>query len=112
MSNYYELSSKSPRDRSIKARMQFVASEIIGLMDTLAQAASEEGWDGREIPLGLVLAVRQTCNVLGIGPDRLIEMMKGMGDAMPKGGKGSAIPLIVAPDGRPLAAPPKLTKIR
>ncbi len=110
MSNYYELNSKSPRDRSVKARAEFVASEIIGLLDTIAQVAAAEGWDGRELVLGTALAYRRICETLAISAERAMQIMIGLGAAKPQGGRGAVVPLIVAPDGRPLAAPPGRTK--
>ena len=112
-SGIYTLNSKSPRDRSMKARTRFVADEIINLLNTIAEVAHEEGWDGRELVMGSALAYRDMCNGLGMNAEAAIGVMTGMG---PMGEDGNlrrrGIPLLVSPEGRPLVAPPKLTKIK
>jgi hypothetical protein len=86
----------------MQSRGHYVADRIDRLLSQIADEASADGWDGRELLTGVGVSLGRACQRIGLTPRQAIDLVQRLDLGMDR---ETAPSLLVAPSGRPLQAP-------
>ncbi len=88
--------------KDMQSRAHYVADCIEKCLRSVAEEASADGWDGRELLAGIGVALGRTCQALRVSPADAINMVNKLylGEEAPREQS-----MLIAPNGRPLMAP-------
>ena len=92
-------------ETTIKSRSLYVHSQVMKLLGELAEKCYREGWDGRELAIGVAVTYRAICEATNVDYQRAMDLVKRIDP--PPAPETREVSSLIAPNGRPIGMVPK-----